>query len=274
MKATAMIRSLLAIALAGLLTSCAAPPLVLPSVMKDLAPTGKLRASVNLGNPVLAYRDPKTGELAGVSVDLSHELAARLGVPVELVVYESAGKVVEGYKKGEWDVAYVAIDPARATEIEFSPPYVVIEGAYLVKEGSPIRKNVDVDKKGIRIAVGAGSGYDLYLSRNIREAQIVRAKTSPEVVDFFLAEKLDVAAGVKQQLEADAKRIPGLRILDGRFMVINQAMGVPIGREAGKRYVYSFVEEMKMSGFVQQALERHRIEGAAVAPRAPSATSQ
>jgi polar amino acid transport system substrate-binding protein len=272
MKTTTMIRSALALALLGIVASCTAPSVVPQSVMKDLAPTGKLRASVNFGNPVLAYRDPKTGQPAGVSVDLSRELATRLGVPVELVVYESAGMVGEGNKKGEWDVAYVSIDPARATEIEFSPPYVVIEGAYLVKADSPIKKNNDVDNKGIRIAVGKGSANDLYLSRNIRDAQIVRAKTSPEVVDFFLAEKLDVAAGVKQQLEADAKRIPGLRLLDGRFMVINQAMAVPIGREAGKRYVYTFVEEMKMSGFVQQSLDRHRIEGAAVAPRAPSAS--
>jgi polar amino acid transport system substrate-binding protein len=274
MKTTLSIRSLLALSIAGLVASCAAPPLVPQSVMKDLAPTGKLRASVNLGNPVLAYRDPKTGETTGVSVDLSRELATRLGVPLELVVYETAGKVVEGNKKGEWDVGYVAIDPARATEIEFSPPYVVIEGAYLVRESSPIRRNADVDAKGVRIAVGLGSAYDLYLTRNIRDAQIVRAKSSPVVVDYFLAEKLEVAAGVKQQLEADAKRVPGLRILEGRFMVINQAIGVPIGREAGKRYVYAFVEEMKMSGFVQQSLDRHRIEGAAVAPRAPAPSSQ
>jgi len=266
-----MIRATLALLVAALAASCATPPLIPDSVYRSLVPTGKLRASVNLGNPVLAYRDAK-GEPAGVSVDLSREMATRLGVPLELVVYETAGKVVEGLKRGEVDVAYVAIDPARATDIEFSPPYVVIEGAYLVKDSSPIRRNADVDAKGIRVAVGLGSAYDLYLTRNLRDAQIVRAKSSPAVVDFFLAEKLDVAAGVKQQLEADAKRIPGLRILDGRFMVINQAIGVPSGREAAKRFVFSFVEEMKWAGFVHQALVRHRIEGAAVAPRAPAAS--
>jgi polar amino acid transport system substrate-binding protein len=137
-----------------------------------------------------------------------------------------------------------------------------------VKEGSPIRRNADVDVKGLRIAVGKGSAYDLYLTRSIREAQLVRAESSPQVVDFFLAGNLDVAAGVKQQLEADAKRVPGLRILDGRFMVINQAIGVPLGREEGKRYVARFVEEMKASGFVLRSLARHNIQGAAVAPPA------
>lgn len=266
-----MIRAALALFVAALAASCAAPPAIPDAVYKSLVPKGKLRASVNLGNPVLAYRDTK-GEPAGVSVDLSREMATRLGVPLELVVYESAGKVVEGLKRGEVDIAFVAIDPARATDIEFSPPYVVIEGAYLVKESSPIRKNADVDTKGVRVAVGLGSAYDLYLTRNLHDAQIVRAKSSPAVVDFFLAEKLDVAAGVKQQLEADAKRVPGLRILDGRFMVINQAIGVPFGHEAAKRYVFTFVEEMKWSGFVLQSLARHRIEGAAVAPRAPDAS--
>lgn len=268
-----MIRTLCSIALAALLASCAAHPTVAESprvsdsIVRSLAPTGKLRASVNLGNPVLAYRDAK-GEPAGVSVDLSRELARRLGVPLELVIYEAAGKVVEGGKRGEWDVGYVAIDPARATEIEFSPPYVVIEGAYLVREGSPIRTNVQVDVKGTHIAVGKDSAYDLYLTRNIRDAQLVRAESSPQVVDFFLAGNLDVAAGVKQQLEADAKRVPGLRILDGRFMVINQAIGIPLGRAEGKRYVAAFIEEMKAGGFVLRSLQRHNIQGAAVAPAA------
>ncbi len=235
----------------------------------DLAPTGKLRAAINFGNPILAARDPTTGEPQGVSVDLSLELARRLGVPVEFVTYEAAGKVVEGLKTGAWDVAYVAIDPARAVDISYSAPYVMIEGAYLVLQDSPIRANADVDREGVRVAVGAGSAYDLFLSRNLKRAKIVRAPTSPTVTDMFLAENLEVAAGVKQQLEADARRIPGLRLLEGRFMVINQAMGTPKGREAGAKYLCEFVEEMKASGFVAQALERHHVEGASVAPKAP-----
>jgi polar amino acid transport system substrate-binding protein len=252
-----------------LLASCATMPQVSPAVRSDLAPTGTLRAAINFGNPILATKDPTTGEPRGVSVDLSRELARRLGVPVQFVTYDAAGKVVQALKTGAWDVAYVAIDPARAVDIGYTAPYVVIEGAYLVRQDSPIRSNAEVDREGVRVAVGAGSAYDLFLSRSLKRAKIVRAPTSPAVVDLFVAQKLEVAAGVKQQLEADARRIPGLRLLEGRFMVINQAMGTPRGREAGAKYLRQFVEEMKASGFVAEALKRHRIEGAGVAPRAP-----
>lgn len=250
-----------------LLMSCATSEV--PSAARsDLVPSGTLRAAINFGNPILATKDPSTGEPRGVSVDLSRELARRLGVPVVFVTYDAAGKVVEGLKYGAWDVAYVAIDPARAVDISYSAAYVVIEGAYLVTQGSSIGSNADVDREGVRVVVGAGSAYDLFLSRNLKHAKIVRAPTSPAVTDMFVAQKLEVAAGVKQQLEADARRIPGLRLLEGRFMVINQAMGTPKGREAGAKYLREFVEEMKASGFVAQALERHRVEGASVAPRA------
>ena len=236
------------------------------SAVADLAPTGKLRAAINFGNPVLASKDPMTAEPRGVSVDLSRELARRLGVPLEIVTYPAAGQVVDELKSKAWDVAYLAIDPARATEIDYTAPYVVIEGAYLVRVDSPIRSNGEVDREGVRVAVGKGSAYDLFLSREIKNARLERAPTSPEVTDYFLAHKLDVAAGVKQQLEADAKRVGGVRLLDGRFMVINQAMGTPKGREAGATYLRTFVEEMKTSGFVAAALARHGIEGASVAP--------
>jgi len=201
-----------------------------------------------------------------VSVDLSRELARRLGVPVEFVLYDAAGKVVEGLKSGAWDIAFVAIDPARATEITFSPPYVVIEGAYLVAQASPVRSNADVDRPGTRVVVGRGSAYDLYLTRELKQATLVHAPTSQAVTDLFVAQKLDVAAGVKQQLEADAKRVPGLRLLDGRFMVINQAMGTPRGRPAGATYVYDFIEQMKASGFVARALRESGQGDVTVAP--------
>ena len=233
---------------------------------KELAPSGTLRAAINFGNPILAARDDATGEARGVSVDIARELGKRLGVPVQLVTYGAAGKVVEGAKSNEWDVAFVAIDPKRGADMAQTTPYVVIEGAYLVPQASPIRTNADVDRQGTRIVVGAGSAYDLYLTREIRNAQLVRAPTSPRVVDTLLEQRMEVAAGVRQQLEADARRLPGLRMLDGRFMVINQAMAMPLGRPAGERYLNAFVEEMKASGFVAQALARHRIEGAAVAP--------
>ena len=253
------------------LTNATRKPLAPPSyaAKSELAPNGRIYAAINFGNPILAVKNPVTGEPAGVSVDLSRELARRLGVSVQLVTFEAAGKVVEALKAGSLDIAFVAIDPARAVDISYSAAYVVIEGAYLVEQNSPIRSNDEVDRPGIRVAVGAGSAYDLYLARELKQAKLVRAPTSPTVVDTFLAQKLEVAAGVKQQLEADAKRLTGLRLLDGRFMVINQAMGTPVGRNAGAAYLRDFVEEMKATGFVAQALARHKIEGAAVAPLTP-----
>lgn len=256
--------------LAGLcavsLTATAAAATDTSPAARDLAPMGKLRAAINFGNPILATQDAATGEARGVSVDLARELARRLDVPLELVTYRSAGKVVAGQKAKEWDVAFIAIDPERALDLSFTAPYVVIEGAYLVRADSPIRSNAEVDREGVRVVVGRGSAYDLYLSREIRKAQLVRAPTSPAVADMMVAQGLEVAAGVKQQLEADAQRIPGLRLLDGRFMLINQAMATPSGRAVGIRYLSEFIEEMKASGFVAQALARAGIAGAAAAP--------
>jgi len=244
-----------------LLAGCAS----MPKPVADLAPSGKLRAAINFGNPVLASRGP-AGEARGVSVDMAAELARRLGVPLEVVPFDAAGKVVEAGKAGQWDIAFVALDPARAQDIEQSTPYVVIEGAYLVRENSPIRENKDVDRAGNRVVVGPRSAYDLFLQRNLKQAKIVHAPSSPEVVSHFIKNNLEVAAGVKQQLEMDAKKTPGVRLLPGRFMVINQAMASQKGKAAGARYVRAFVEEMKASGFVAKALERHGIQGAAVAP--------
>jgi polar amino acid transport system substrate-binding protein len=250
------------VSLVGLLGACNSVP---RAAVDELTPTGTLRAAINFGNPILASRDSTTGEARGVSVDLSRELAKRLGVALELVPFASAGQTVEGIKAGTVDIAFVAIDPVRGADITYSAPYVVIEGAYLVRNESPIRSNAEVDRPGIRIAVGLGSAYDLFLTREIKVAKLARAPTSPAVVDFFVAQNIEVAAGVKQQLEMDAKRVPGLRLLDGRFMVINQAIGTPRGREAAARYLRGFVEDMKASGFVANALSRHGIEGAAVA---------
>lgn len=249
------------IAFLGLLACAAAAA----QPVAEIAPGGKLRAAINYGNAVLASRDAN-GQPQGVSVDLARALGARIGVPVELVTFDSAGKVSSSV--AQWDIAFLAVDPARATEIAFTAPYVIIEGAYLVPATSPIKSNDEVDRAGGRIVVGAGSAYDLFLSREIKAATLVRAPTSPLVVDTMVAQGLDVAAGVKQQLEADAKRVPNVRLLPGRFMVINQAMGVPQGRPAAAAYVKQFVEDVKASGFVAESLKRHRIEGAAVAPAA------
>jgi polar amino acid transport system substrate-binding protein len=266
----ARVASKLAVAgsVAALCAACALQPMPPAAAVTDLAPSGSLRAAINFGNPVLASKDPGSGEARGVSVDLARELAKRLGVPLRIVTYPSAGQVVEGLKSRAWDVAFLAIDPARAVDIGYTAPYVVIAGAYLVRRDSPIRSNAEVDRDGVRVAVGKGSAYDLFLSRELKRAQIERAPTSPEVTDFFLARNLDVAAGVRQQMEADARRVGGVRVLDGSFMVINQAMGMPKGGDAGLDYLRSFVEQMKASGFVAAALARHGIEGAAVAPPA------
>ena len=254
----------------SILAGCTAINPLARDAATQLAPSGTLRAAINLGNPILAGRGAD-GEPRGVSVDLERELGRRLGVPVELVPYQAAGRVVEGVKSLAWDIAFVAIDPLRGNEIDYSAPYVVIEGAYLVRQSSPIRSNAEVDRPGVRVAAARGSAYDLYLSRELRQAKIVYAATSQAVTDTFLAQDLEVAAGVKQQVEADARRLPGLRLLDGRFMVINQAMGIPKGRAGGLEYLRGFVEEMKAGGFVAQSLERHRIEGALVAPPAERA---
>lgn len=242
------------------------------AVKEAFTPTGVLRASINVGNPILARVDADTGQPAGVSVDLAHELADRLGVALELVVFDSAGKSVEAVTQEQADVGFFAIDPVRGAGIAFTAPYVLIEGAYLVSDASPLQDNSEVDRAGIRVAVGKGSAYDLHLTREFKQADIVRAPTSPTVVDVYLDQGLDVAAGVKQQLEADARRMKGLRLLPGRFMVIQQAMGLPKGRAtAAAQYLAEFVEDMKSNSFVAQALQRHEIQGASVAP--PQASS-
>lgn len=232
-----------------------------------LAPNGVLRAVINLGNPILARRDDRTGLPVGVSVDLAQLLAQRLGVPLQLVVVDAAGKAVEAVTQDRADIGFFALDPQRAQGVVFTPAYVQIEGSYLVRQDSPLQHNDEVDVAAHRVVVGKGSAYDLFLTRHLKQAQIVRAPTSPQVVDFFLAHQMEVAAGVKQQLEADAGRVPNVRLLPGRFMVIDQAMGIPQGRgPSASAVLNTFVQEMKASGFVAQALLRHRIDGASVAP--------
>ncbi len=236
------------------------------AMAKTFAPQGTLRASINLGNPVLANLDAKTGEAVGVSVDLARELARRLGVPLQLVVVKSAGISVENIERNQADIGFFAIDPKRGQEISFTRPYVLIEGYYAVRKDSAITTNEQVDQAGTTVAVGKGSAYDLFLTRELKNATIVRIPTSPAVVQAFLDQNLAVAAGVKQQLEHDAQKAGGLRILEQRFMVIRQAMGVPKNRgEEAASYLSAFVEEMKASGFVAASLTRHGIEGAIVA---------
>jgi polar amino acid transport system substrate-binding protein len=223
---------------------------VSPEVLKDLAPTGKLRAAINFGNGVLAQRGAN-GEANGITPDLSRELAKRLGVPVDFVTYDAAGKVFDD-----------------ASVIEFSPPYVIIEGTYMVRKTSPLKTVEDVDKPGIRIAVGLKSAYDLYLTRTIKHATLVRAETGGgrAMIDMFRRDNLEVAAGVRQPLEDYARGHPDMRVMDGAFQEINQAMGVPKGKFAGAKYVAAFVEDMKASGFVADALKRSNQKAKVAAP--------
>lgn len=238
-----------------------------PEIRHAFTPTGKLRAAINLGNPILANQSAVSNMPHGVSIDLANNFAKRLGADIELVVFDAAGKSVEAVKAEQADIGYFAIDPLRGEGISFTAPYVLIEGSYLVPQDSDIQSNDEVDREGIRVTVGKGSAYDLYLTRELKKAEIVRASTSPTVVDVFVEQKLEVAAGVKQQLESDLARFIGHRLLPGRFMVIQQAMGTPKlrGVEAAQ-YLATYVEEMKASGFVADALQRHGIYGASVAP--------
>jgi len=263
---THMITTFSAVPFFGI-AGCATPPAVAPELFKAFAPTGKLRASINLGNPILANRNPATGEVFGVSVDLARALAQELGVFAELVVFDAAAKSVEAVKTGQADIGFFAVDPLRSDGVRFSAPYVQIEGAYLVRNASALTDNGQVDRAGTRVMVGKGSAYDLHLTRELKAAAILRSPTSPAVVDSFIAENADVAAGVKQQLQADAARLPGLRLLPGRFMVIEQAMGVQANRgEVAQALLRGFVERAKASGFVAASLQKHGIRGAIVAP--------
>jgi polar amino acid transport system substrate-binding protein len=239
-----------------------------PAIRTAFTPAGTLRAAINLGNPILAHADAE-GQARGVSVDLASEFARRLGVELELVVVDAAGKSVDVVAAENADIGFFAIDPVRGASIAFTAPYVLIEGYYLVKEASPLRSNAEVDDAAHRVVVGKGSAYDLFLTRTLQHAQIVRAPTSPAVVETFLEQDAEVAAGVKQQLEADAARLGGLRLLDQRFMVIQQAMGTPKSRGLdAAAFLAQFVEDMKAGGLVAEALERHKIQGASVAPPA------
>jgi polar amino acid transport system substrate-binding protein len=237
-------------------------------IMKAFAPTGRLRASINTGNPILAAAEP-IGSAKGVSVDLARGFAERLGVALELVVFDAAGKSVDAVTQEHADIGFFAIDPKRGEGIRFTAAYVLIEGCYAVKTASPLTQMEQVDQPGVRVVVGQGSAYDLFLTREFKQATIVRAPTSPAVVEHFLQHGAEVAAGVKQQLEADARRLGGIRLLPGHFMVIQQAMGCPRSRgEEAASFLAAYVEERKANGFVAEALQRHDIRGAAVAPLA------
>jgi polar amino acid transport system substrate-binding protein len=240
--------------------------------LKDLAPTGMLRAAINYGNGVLAQRGPSEQQPRGVSGDLARELARRLGVGVTFIGFGGAGKVFEALQVPEddprkWDIAFLAIEPVRAAEIAFTAPYVLIEGTYMVKKDSPLTGVEDMDRPGHRIAVGRNAAYDLYLTRTLKHATLVREEAGggEAMIRLFLRDNLDAAAGVRQPLEDYARTDPSVRVMSGRFMQIRQAMGTPRGRAVGAAYLKTFIEEMKATGFVAAALERSN-QQATVAP--------
>ncbi len=240
---------------------------VTPSLLQEIAPTGRLRASINLGNSVLAQGTPEAPR--GVSVDLANELGKRLGLAVEFICWPAAKPSFDTVKAGNADIGFLAHEPARAAEVEFTAPYVEIEGAYMVRKSSPIQSIDEVDRPGNRICVGPGSAYDLYLTRTLKHAELVRSTIGggSANIEMFLKDNLEVCANVRQPLEAWAAKDPDVRLLPGRFMVIGQAMALPKGRPHATAYLKAFVEEMKASGFVADGLKR----SGQIATVAPSA---
>jgi len=227
----------------------------LAAVRKDIAPHGELRVAINLGNPVLAQRDESTGALSGVSVALATALAHELDIDLCMAAYDAAGKVFAALEEQAWDLAFLAIEPVRAEKIAFSSPYVCIDGTYLVKNESPFHRAAALDALGCRIAVGKGAAYDLFLSRTLNNAELVRAPTSASAVHTFLDLGLDAAAGVRQPLERFARTISGVRVLNDNFTEIRQAMAVPKGRKTAAGYVQGFINRCLRSGLVASALD-------------------
>jgi polar amino acid transport system substrate-binding protein len=238
------------------------------AAVASLAPRGVLRAAINFGNPVLAHKDIATGVPRGVSVDLANELARRLGVSISYVTFDAAGKVFAAIGEDVWDVAFMAIDPQRATEVAFTAAYCIIEGTYMVRADSPFLTIGDADARGVRITVAKGSAYDLHLSRNLKHAEILRCSTGVEAMNLFVRDAYEIAAGVRGPLVRFAKTRPDLRVMDDRFMTIAQAMAIPRNRNEGSQYLCDFVEEMKRDGFVAGGLQASGELDALVAPAA------
>ena len=253
----------------ALFLAVAAPAAAQVDAAKDIAPGGVLRAAINFGNPVLAQRGPADDAPQGVSAELARALGKQLGTPVQFVIFAEAGEVSAAATQDRWDVAFLAVDPRRADSIAFSPPYVVIEGSYVVPAASSVVATEAVDAPDVRIAVAQGSAYDLFLSRALHHATLVRFHDTAAAVAAFSAGQADVLAGVRQPLAELVAAHPAMRLLPGRFMEIQQAMGIPKAHDAGLPTLRRFVETMKASGFVEEALAASGQKSAAVAPPAP-----
>jgi polar amino acid transport system substrate-binding protein len=233
------------------------------AVRAELGPTGKLRVALNLANFLLVLAPPP--EPRGIVVDLGRELGRRAGLPVEFIGYDRPGDVADAAATGAWDVAFIGAEPTRANEIAFSAAYLEIECTYLVPAGSALRAIADVDRPGVRIAVSARSAYDLYLARTIRHAQLVRADGIDASCDAFVSQKLDALAGLRPRLLQDVAKLPGARILDGRFTAVQQAIGTPKARQGAAGYLREFAEEIKRTGLVAELIARHGVRGVSVA---------
>jgi len=237
-------------------------------VIAELAPTGVLRAGINLSNFLLVSGKSPAGEPEGVAPDMAREIAQRLGVPVAYVPFARPGELADAAGTGVWDIGLIAADPARAETIAFSPAYALIEATYLVPADSPLKNIDDADRPGVRIAIAARSAYDLWLSRHLRHAELVRAPSLDASYETFVADQLDALAGLRPRLLQDVEKLPGARILDGKFTAVQQAVGTAKANQAGARFIRDFVEEAKASGLVARLIERHHVRGLSVAPPA------
>ena len=238
------------------------------ALRSEIAPTGTLRVGLNMSNFLLTRTDEATKQPAGVAVDLGRELARRVGVPVQFVPYPNPGALADAAKSGVWDVGFLGAEPQRANEIDFSPAYVEIEATYLVPPGSPLKSIDEVDRDGVRIAVPTRSAYELYLTRSLKHAQLVHEHGAANAFKRLVDDKLDALAGLKPQLVTDHNKLPGSRILEGRFTAVQQAAGTPKGRSAAARYLREFIEDIKASGLVARTIENNGVHGLTVAAKA------
>lgn len=239
---------------------------VSPDTQKDLAPSGKLRVGLNYGNFLLVLKDKPDGTPQGIAPDLARELAKRLEMAVEFVKFDAAGKLADGVKTGQWDVAFLGNEPQRAAEIAFTPAYLEIPVTYLVPAGSPIRTLADVDRKDVRIAVANKSAYHLFLMRELKNAELVTAEGIDGSYKLFVDAKLEALAGLKPRLLTDREKNPGSTVLDGQVTAVQQSIGTPKSREAAARYLKEFAADVKKSGLVGSLIERHKVPGVTVAP--------
>jgi polar amino acid transport system substrate-binding protein len=234
----------------------------------ELMPKGKLRVGINFSNFLLTHKDPITGAPGGLAVDLGRELGRRLGAEVEIIGYPSPGELAEAAPTDIWDVGFLGAEPQRAQVIDFTAAYVEIEATYMVPPGSKIKAVDEVDRKGIRIVVPAKAAYDLYLTRNIKNAELLREAGADNAFKKFIADKIDALAGLRPRLVTDNDNMPGSRILEGRFTAVQQAAGVPKGRAAAAAFLSAYIEDVKASGLVAQLIEKNKARGLTVAAKA------